>query len=444
MDAPLNDATRKTPAPIGEFFELMPFTRQHIFAGLVLFVAFVIEAWEMMVIIFSSELIAADFGLSNTQIGALISALFLGMIPGSLVWGRIVDKVGRKTGLIWSLLLYTPLPLVSALSVNYEMLLVARFLGGMVLSGLLVVTFPYFEELMPVKMRGRATVYLSAGWPIGVLVAIAVTAILLPIGWRVVLGASTIIGLWALVAHRVLPESPYWLAGKGRFKDSSDVMHHLSGGRINAPFDSIEKTVDETPKRFLLSLFEGARLRLTILQTLINFCFAWGYWGLATWMPALLAEKGLNAPEGLSFIAMSALFMFPGYIAASYLTGRFGRKAVMLAFVSAATIAGFGFAYSQSLTQMYIWNFSLSFFSLGAWGIWNTWLGEIYSTDVRGAAYAWGTAIQRCANAIAPVVIGAVLAVTGFLPTVLFIASFLAVSFMAAIFLPETEGVTLK
>ena len=85
----------------------------------------------------------------------------------------------------------------------------------------------------------------------------------------------------------------------------------------------------------------------------------------------------------------------------------------------------------------------MSFFSLGAWGVWNTWLGEIYDTRNRGAGTAWGVSAQRVANAIAPVAIGGILATSSFLQTVSFIAMFLAVTFVAALYLPETEGQAL-
>ena len=92
---------------------------------------------------------------------------------------------------------------------------------------------------------------------------------------------------------------------------------------------------------------------------------------------------------------------------------------------------------------MYVWNFTLSFFMLGGWGIWNTWLGEVYDTRNRGAGTAWGVSAQRVANAIAPIAIGGVLATSNFMQTVSFITLFLAVTFVASLFLPETEGEAL-
>lgn len=158
-------------------------------------------------------------------------------------------------------------------------------------------------------------------------------------------------------------------------------------------------------------------------------------------MPELLAKKGLSTPAGLGFMALSALFMFPGYIVSSWLTGRYGRKKIMIIFVALAAIAGFGFAQSSNMTEMYIWDFALSFFSLGAWGVWDTWVGELYPTEVRGVGYSVGATAQRVANSIAPMVIGAMLAGnSSFAGTVSFITAFLVVTVIMTFFLKETEG----
>lgn len=428
---------------VGEWFEEMPLTRSHGVAGLVLFVSFVIESWEMMIIIFNAASIGAEFNLGTPEIGQLIGALFLGMIPGALIWGKLIDIFGRKTCLVASFLMYAPLPLLCAFAPDFQTLWILRLIGGVVLSGVLVVTFPFFEELLPVKSRGPATVFLSAGWPVGVLVAIGLTALLSDEGWRWVIGVSAVTAIWALIAHVVLPESPYWLAGKGRTRDSEASIAWLSRGCIDAQVAPIEAARQPDDKTSFFNVFRRELFGITALQVTINFCFAWGYWGLTSWMPSLLAQKGLSAPEGLSFMALSALFMFPGYIAASFLTGRFGRKKVMTVFVMIAAAAGFGFANSSSIAEMYAWNFALAFFSLGAWGVWNTWMAELYTTATRSAGFSLGISAQRAANALAPAAIGAMLASASFLQTVSFISAFLAVTFVCALFLPETEGKTL-
>jgi len=436
-----NPVDVSTAKSVGQWFQDMPLTRTHWIAGLTLFVAFIIESWEMMIIIFSSGAIGVEFTLHTGEIGSLIGAMFLGMIPGALLWGKLVGTLGRKRCMIWSIGLYGLFPLMSAFAPSFEVLWAVRFVCGIVLSGALVVTFPYFEELVPVRVRGRATVFLSAGWPLGVLAAIGVTVLLMDFGWRWVIGFSTIVTLWAFVIYRFVPESPYWLAEKGRSQEATESINRLAE---NSQFAKSVATASTGGDIAFMSIFKRSVIRITIIQTVINFCFSWGYWGLASWMPTLLAKRGLSAPEGLGFMAISALFMFPGYITASYLTGKYGRKKIMLIYVFLSAIAGFGFANSGSITAMYIWSFTLSFFSLGAWGIWNTWMGEIYDTQSRGAGTAWGVSAQRVANAIAPIVIGAMLVTSSFLQTVTFISMFLAITFFAAALLPETEGKALR
>ena len=436
IDAPAE--TAEGPFPAGYWFEKMPLTRAHWLAGMTLFFAFVIEAWEMLIVIFSAAAIGEEFGVDSAAIGGLISAIFLGMIPGSIIWGKLSNVWGRKKCLLLSIGLYGIFPLLSALAPSIEVLWWIRFFAGVVLSGALVVTFPLFTEILPVKWRGRGTVLLSSGWPVGTLIAVGVTALFADAGWRIVLGFSTIVSLWAVAIHFLVPESAYWLVEKGRKEKAGDVIRQLSN--IDVPNSGLADPVGQAAQTPFVAIFSPNVLRITVLNTVVNFCFSWGYWGMTTWLPSLLAKKGLSAPEGLGFIALSALFMFPGYLTASYLTGIYGRKKIMASFVAMATIAGFGFASSSSMFQLYAWNFMLSFFSLGAWGIWNTWMGEIYDTANRAAGAAWGVMLQRVANTIAPIAIGAILVTGSFAVTVAFISVFLAVTFFASLLLPETEG----
>jgi putative MFS transporter len=426
---------------VGELFAQMPLTREHWKAGISLFFAFVIEAWEMMIVIMASGMIARDFELDERQLGSLMGSIYLGMIPGCLAWGKFADHLGRKRTVVASLASYGVVSLVSALSPTYWILWWTRFASGAALSGVLVSAFIYFEELLPVKSRGRATVYLASGWPLGMLIAIGVTHALRHTSWHWVLAVSSLAGLWALAVQAWVPESPYWAAGKGRQSLARQAITRLAQGRLPIDLTHTELTVEEHQQGSFLELFRGKLLGVTVLQSLLNFCFCWGYWALATWMPLLLSRKGLSAPEGYEFMALTALIMIPGYMTASALTHRFGRKRIMVSFVSLAAVFGFLFARSASLGEMYLWSFGLYFFNQGAWGVWDTWMGELYPTDVRGVGYSVGLTLQRVANALAPVIIGALLAQkTSFLFTVSFISAFLVATVIFALFLRETEG----
>jgi putative MFS transporter len=429
---------------VGELFADMPLTREHWKAGVALFFSFVIEAWEMMILIICADLIATDFKLPPDRLGSLISSIFLGMIPGCLMWGKVSDLVGRKKSMMASLGSYGVLSLLSSMSPSFGILWWTRFASGVAIAGVLVSAFIYFEELLPVKSRGRATVYLASGWPMGMLIAIAVTHALRHTSWHWILAVSSLAGLWAFVVWAAVPESPYWAVGKGDQQTAKRALRRLAAGQLTTDLDKAELVVDEYKRGSFLELFYRGLRGVTALQSAVNFCFCWGYWALASWMPILLAKKGLSAPEGDEFIALTALIMFPGYMTASWLTSRYGRKKIMVAFVSLAAIFGFCFAQSMTLGQMYLWSFGLYFFNQGAWGVWDTWMGELYPTDVRGVGYSVGLTVQRVSNSLAPLVIGALLARNAsFSLTVSFISAFLVGTVIFTLFLNETEGAVL-
>lgn len=424
---------------VGSIFAEMPLTSRHLLAGFTLLFAFVIEAWEMLILAYSASAIEAEFSVGAGHIGLLLSAMFFGMIPGALAWGIWVDRHGRKSACMISLAAYGVASAASAVAPSYWTLWSLRFISGVALAGILVTVFLYFEELIPVRYRGRATVFLAAGWPVGTLIAVGVAAGLLDsAGWRWVIFVSSLSGLWTLAIWRWVPESPYWLVRQGRISEANEGISWLSRSPLqrDRPLHLASSKSDSSSASIVRWV--------TPIQILINFCLSWGYWGLQTWLPGLLEERGLSLSGSFGFIALSAVFMFPGYFAAAWLTGRYGRKRVYLAFVFFGTLGGLTFAYAGSMWWLYVGNFVMSFFAQGAWGVWDTWLGEIYPTSSRGRGYSIGITAQRAANALAPSLIGLLVASSlGFTPTVVFIESFFAVALVVAIFLPETEGMEL-
>lgn len=440
---PIPDASART-CEVGDVFRDVPLTRTHLQCCLVLFFVFAIEAWEMMIIVYTAPLIAAEFSLDALAVGHLISAMFIGMLVGALAWGKVAERIGRKRAIIWSLGTYGVISLGSAFAPDYSTLYALRLLSGVAAVGMMVVTFAHFQELLPVRHRGALTVYLASGWPIGMLLALGATVWLLPYGWRAIIVLSSLGGLWAIAVARWVPESPYWLASMNRQADARATINTLSRGRVQIPEDQTLQ-VDRSVSGHQRELFSRALLKVSLLQITVNFTFSWGYWGLQTWLPTLLQQRGLSLPQSYGFIALSALCMIPGYMAASYLTRRLGRKKVIVGFISASVLVGYGFANAHTLEMLYLSNFALAFFSLGAWGVWGAWIGELYPTPLRTVGYGWAIFAQRVANVLAPSLIGALIAYgSSFNLTTTIINAFLMVTVILVVFIPETEGEALR
>ena len=122
-----------------------------------------------------------------------------------------------------------------------------------------------------------------------------------------------------------------------------------------------------------------------------------------------------------------------------------GRKKVIIAFISASVVAGYAFANVQSLEMLYLSNFALAFFSLGAWGVWGTWIAELYPTSLRTIGYGWAVFAQRVANILAPSIIGVLVAYgSSFNLTTTLINGFMLVTVLLVVFIPETQGKALQ
>ncbi|MBB3664646.1 putative MFS transporter [Prauserella sediminis] len=433
--------TAGTPATgpsVGDVCDTMVVSRRHVVAAAVLFITFVIEAWEQVGLVYVSGGIAADFGISNTELGWALSAVAFGMVPGALLWGVFIDRLGRRRVTVYSLLLYAALALLAGISPEFWMFLILRLLSGVAFGGVYATTFPYFMELLPTAWRGRGAVALSIGFPVGTLLCILVSQALGPISWRVVAIVAALAGLWAFAVIRWVPESPYWLAKQNRHREAARV---LRGFGAAVPEDTLFRVDEQGAGGVVRGLFAPAIRRRFALLVLVAFTFSWGYWGLQTWLPVLLEDRGMSVSGALWFVAVSQLVSVPGYLLAAWLTGRYGRKKVFVGFVCGAVVGGVLFGLATGPGQMYTGNLILAFFSLGAWGIWNTWSGEILPTSLRGRGYSFTTSAILLAHSVSVPVIGAMMdnGVTAGV-TIASIMAFLIVALLAVFPLPETEG----
>ena len=139
---PLSDPEAPCCRQVGDVFHDVPLTREHLKCCLALFFVFAIEAWEMMIIVYTAPLIAQDFNLDALAVGHLIGAMFIGMLLGSLVWGKLAERIGRKGAVIWSLSSYGLISLLSAFAPDFTTLYALRLLSGVAAVGMMSLPSP--------------------------------------------------------------------------------------------------------------------------------------------------------------------------------------------------------------------------------------------------------------------------------------------------------------
>ena len=294
----------------------------------------------------------AFFGFSG--IGAFVSATFAGLFVGTFFLSFLADRFGRRSIFTYALLCYTAATVTMACQTTSGGVLLWRFIAGIGIGVEVITIDAYITELVPSRMRGRAFAVNQAVMFIAVPIVAALSWWLVPLapygvdGWRwvVLIGAAGSMVIWILRLY--VPESPLWLARHGRTEEAVKILNKLeAAGGAASPAGKMPAglpTRAAAPAGYA-ALLKPPYLSLVVLFMVFNLCQAFGVYGFANWVPALLVEKGITVTKSLqySFIIAFAYPIAP-LLAASF-ADRFERKWIICG--AAVAISAFGIAFSQ-------------------------------------------------------------------------------------------------
>ena len=203
--------------------------------------------------------VAVEFGLSDLEVGAVVSAPGFGVIFALLAAGHVAALIGRKKTLLIIAALYLVSAIASVVAPNFESLVAARFLGGLAFTSLSLASM-YIGEIAPSGMRGKLVsmnqinivVGLSAAYFANFAILQATdsgaawveTVGIVDYTWRWMLGTEIIPALAWLLLLLAIPESPRWLVQKGNLDSARRVMSNLMPlERIDVAFREIQESV---------------------------------------------------------------------------------------------------------------------------------------------------------------------------------------------------------
>src|SRR5262252_5097816 len=205
--------------------ERLPTSWWQVQARIIVGVATFFDAFDALAIASVLPVIAPLWKLAPQQIGFMISAGFLGQLAGALLFGFIAERYGRMTAMIWSIALFGVMSLVCAFAWDYNSLLIFRTIQGVGLGGEVPVAAVFISELAKARGRGRFVLLYELVFPIGLVAASLLGLWVVPhLGWQYMFVIGTLPALLALVLRRLLPESPRWLAVRGRMADAEAAM----------------------------------------------------------------------------------------------------------------------------------------------------------------------------------------------------------------------------
>jgi MFS family permease len=152
---------------------------------------------------------------SAAQIGFIGSSYLAGAVIGSLVFGHLTDRFGRRMFFFLSLSLYLIGVGLTALSWNLASFAIFRFITGAGIGGEYSAVNSAIDELIPARLRGRMDLIVNGSFWLGAAAGSASTILILnphivpyPLGWRLGFGVGALIGCGILYLRRFIPESP--------------------------------------------------------------------------------------------------------------------------------------------------------------------------------------------------------------------------------------------
>ena len=373
------------------------------------------DAAEIFLIAFALPSIIDDFGLSTFQASVVVSSTFLGMLAGAWFWGTISDRIGRKRGFSITIGIFAFFGLLSAFAPSFWWLCVFRVLAGFGLGGAVPLDFSLFAEYLPTKNRGRWLVILESFWGVGTVVAAGLAWLLVPtLGWRYLLATSALAGALVFWVRLRVPESPRFLAAKGRTDEAEEILRQVArdNGVSEREVPRIEAPSSVSDKVDIKRLFTGRMARTTVMLWSTWFFIALAYYGLFSWLPKIFAERGLDVVKTYEYTLLLAVAQLPGYFSAAWLVEKWGRKRVFVIYLSVSAACTFVYGAADNLTLLLVAAVLMSFFALGAWACLYAYTPELLPTDMRTTGMGAASGMARIAGVVAPLLGGLLLPVS--------------------------------
>ena len=362
------------------------------------------DAMDVLLIGFLVAPITKEFALAPAQVGLVASAGFVGMFLGAAISGRLADRYGRRLIFQATLVLFSIGAVLSALAPTFELLLAARVVAGLGLGGELPVVATLVSEFSPRAQRGRMIVLLESFWAYGTLAAGLVALLVLPqFGWRGAFVVAALPVLYVAYLRSALPESPRYLAERGRSAEADAIVRRVEragGGALLTLGAAVAPA--RSGRTSLAELWKPAYARRTAMLWILWFGITFTYYGIFLYVPSLLAARGLSEVRSNEFFFLSTIAQIPGYFSAAWLVERWGRKPTLVAYLLGTAASAFMFGNSGTGTDAFVYAALLSFFNLGAWGVVYTISPELYPTAVRATGAGVAAAVGRTGGIIGP------------------------------------------
>jgi MFS family permease len=297
-----------------------------------------------------------EFNLSDGQTGWVVSSPSFAAMIAMIISGRLSDVIGRKKILIVVAFLYAFSALASAYANSYEMLYIARMIGGLAFGAALILAPTYIAEISSAENRGKLVSIQQLNIVLGFFAAFLSNYYFNKINtsgssfltdenvWRYMLGVEFIPAILYFLFMFFVPRSPRWLYTKGKVQEAENILNSLHGAELaKVEIASIVKNVETQEKSKNVSILELLKpslrfilivgLVLGILQQITGINAVYFY---AT---SIFKQTGIGTDASFASGILLSLTTVFFTIIAIFLIDKMGRRPLLLFGISGIAIS---------------------------------------------------------------------------------------------------------
>ncbi|MEU1366067.1 MFS transporter [Streptomyces sp. NPDC005803] len=416
-------------AAIAARFERLPPSRWHVTVRLIVGVVTFFEAFDQLLIAYALPELRDEWHLSTGDATAVLTVGSAGMLVGALLSGRLADRYGRVKVIAYCVAASGLVSLALTACTSLTPFLALRFVQGLAIGGEVPVAAAFISEITRSFKRGRFVLLYELVFPAGLTVGALVAAWVVPAaGWRTMFAVAAGPGLLAFLVQRRVPESPRWLAERGRLAEAEAVMSEIEAkvtAATGAPLPPAAPTAPATTAAAptataaeraatgVRGLFTGRYRRRTLVVGAIWFTGYFVNYGVTSWLPSIYKDEyGLSLSDALLYSTVTSVAGLIGCLIVALTVDVLGRRRIFAVCLGASaalllTLAALG---AGSPVQVLIWT------SLSAVGFFGSniclylYTPELYPTRMRALGCSVGGAVNRLGVILGPILVGVVYA----------------------------------
>ncbi len=360
----------------------------------------------------------AAFGLTApSQQAWAVSCALIGCLIGAMGSGVLSDRLGRRPALLIAALIFAVSSGGTALAGGFSSFVAWRIAGGVAIGMASGLSPLYIAEIAPANSRGPLVVLNQIAIVLGLLAAqVANWLIAAPVapgadmaaiaaswngttGWRWMFAAAGLPAIGFVLGCLFLPESPRWLARKGRWDASAAVLTRLGGAAYaEAALADIRRALDAAPGRSLVATLREPRFRRVlgigvVLAVLQQWC---GINVIFNYAQEIFAAAGYAVSDTLFNIVITGVVNCIFTLVALVTIERFGRRRLLLTGAAGLAViyvvlGGCYMAGMQGWPLVLLVVLAIACYAMTLAPV--TWvaLSEIFPSEARGASMAVAT-----------------------------------------------------